>query len=441
MKVAIVHYHLNRGGVTQVIINQLTALNDRAADGPRLEVAILYGGRSASWPEAIISGLRSIDVSLHAVSELDYDENRPKTTDLAEQLQATLGQVGFGSHDTVVHVHNHSLGKNSELSRAITALAESGYAMLLQIHDFAEDMRPNQYRRICCDSGDPDFDAVPTKLYPQATHVHYAVLNGRDYWIMCNAGVDKSRLHVLPNAASELGPLHPKESSRDMLERHFGIPRSDRFLVYPVRGIRRKNLGEALLWSAMAGRNTSFGLTLTPLNPVEQKSYLRWRSLAQQLELKWVFELGETREMDLSQILSASDQVLTTSVAEGFGMVFLEAWLAGRTLAGRDLPSITADFVASGMRFPDLQPSLHIPLDWLDVEQIYIDIAAAFQSVIASYGHPRIDDRRLRKELTQLTQNSLFDFAYCPTESQQNVIARVAESPDAQATDGNQSGG
>ena len=49
--------------------------------------------------------------------------------------------------------------------------------------------------------------------------------------------------------------------------------------------------------------------------------------------------MGAPGGLEFFENLAAADAVATTSLAEGFGMVFLEAWLAGRPLVGRDLPS------------------------------------------------------------------------------------------------------
>ena len=36
--------------------------------------------------------------------------------------------------------------------------------------------------------------------------------------------------------------------------------------------------------------------------------------------------------------------IVSTSVAEGFGLGFLEPWIFGKGLCGRDIPEITSDF-------------------------------------------------------------------------------------------------
>ena len=72
MQVAIVHYHLNRGGVTQVIVNQLRALACAVPEGQTMRVAILYGGRADGWPVDAVAGLDHVELTLHEIPELDY---------------------------------------------------------------------------------------------------------------------------------------------------------------------------------------------------------------------------------------------------------------------------------------------------------------------------------------------------------------------------------
>ena len=428
MKIALIHYHLNRGGVTQVISNHLRALNLRKSDR-RLKVGVVYGGRCQGWSPDLTGNLPSLDVSLHAVSELDYDNVRPKRDDLAEQLHGRLQHAGFDPQDTVLHIHNHCLGKNEALPGALRQLAQAGYAMLLHIHDFAEDFRPENYRAAAASRGQAQHNDEAGLLYPQSPHIHYAVLNGRDHSVLLNAGVDQSRLHLLPNAVAEVGPLPPRDEARTKLAGRFGIPVDHRFVLYPVRGIRRKNLGEALLWSLLADEKTSFGLTLAPLNPVEQTSYAQWVQLARQLDLPWMFDVGGKSGLGFQENLSACDLILTTSVAEGFGLAFLESWLAGRSIVGRDLPGITADFVASGIRFVGLSPKLVVPVDWLNAEVFRQQIRTAYKKVLAAYGQPAPSDDSLNLSVEALIQNGLVDFGCCGTALQRSIIERVAGSP------------
>lgn len=454
MKLAILHYHLNRGGVARVIENQLVAL-DAVLDGARpWEVAILYGGRREGWNEALSTRLRNIWLRLCEVPGLEYDtlppaeappepaprldapEMRPEAASagrcseprrstarevpaldpapsarsapseprriaarevpktgagagesahrgtaaraLYEQIIAALDGLGFAPAETLLHIHNHSLGKNRALPAAVWQLAEAGYALLLQIHDFAEDFRPANYRRLG--------ELAPGRLYPQSPAVHYAVLTSRDRRILVEAGVPAERVHRLPNPVLGLAEPAERPSARARLAEQFGIGPDKPLLLYPVRCIRRKNIGEALLVSLMAPPGTIVGLTLPPLNPAEQPGYQRWKQTAAEAELPCVFELGVPGALSFAENLAAADRILTTSLAEGFGMVYLESWLAGRPLAGRDLPEVTEDFVQAGVNLADLWQRLPVPIEWIDRQQFRERLLSAYKQTMAAFG-------------------------------------------------------
>lgn len=429
MNLAILHFHLNRGGVTSVIANHLRSLDAVIDDGERLRVAILYCGEREGWDDSLAEQLQHIDLTLHVIPELKYDrEPNPELQPglLAGRLDAAMEHCGFSPADTVLHVHNHALGKNVSLPGAIEVLAMSGYPVLLQIHDFAEDGRPTEYQRLRSSLMARDPAELCGQLYPQAENVQYAVLNGRDAGILTRAGIAERRLHRLPNPVADSGELPPHDEARARLGEAFGIHDNERFLLYPVRGIRRKNVGEALLWAALFPGDVAVGLTLPPLNPVESPRYELWKKLAESLDLRCVFDLG-TPESGRSFVenLAAADAVLTTSVAEGFGMVFLETWFVGCPLVGRDILDITADFKQTGLIFDHLQPKLHVPIDESFAAEIRERFEAAFRKSMSAY----VKNEELLAELpfddAALIADGCVDFARLDAAHQHQVIERT----------------
>lgn len=423
MNIAIVHYHLNRGGVTRVIANQLLSLDGELERDEPCRAAILFGGRSQGWPNDVTDRLESIDLQLCPLPSLDYDDRPVDRSDvLAGEIRELLRRLEFAPGETLLHVHNHSLGKNVSLSGAIRRLAEDGFPLLLQIHDFAEDFRPVGYRLLADTLGS---DVLATTLYPQADHVHYAVLNRRDQTILQAGGVDSSNLHFLPNPVPDLGPLPDRTAARSKLLDRFGIPAERPFVLYPVRGIRRKNFGEALLWSVLMGAHADFGFTLEPLNPAEQPAYRQWKNLAAELDLPCHFETGGETGLTFEENLSASDLILTTSVAEGFGMVFLESWLAGRPLTGRNLPEVTTDFTEAGIRFDNLYDRFEIPVEWIDLDYFLQAIESTYAKVTKQYGSPPADRSTIERAVEAKVLNGSVDFADLDVPLQQAVIRRA----------------
>ncbi len=399
MNLAILHYHLNRGGVTRVIENQLAALDAVLDPAEPWQVAVIYGGRCNGLNQDIADLLRAIRLSFIEVPMLDYDGvqsdgGRHAPAELLMELYAALGRLDFQPQQTVLHVHNHSLGKNRCLPEVVPILAQDGYAVLLQIHDFAEDFRPTNYRLL----GDP------AEVYPQAAGIHYAVINGRDHNILRTAGIEPERLHLLPNPVPEMGDTcgdmcadisgtavsavcgSARANARAKLQQQFGVGQDDCFVLYPVRCIRRKNIGEALLYGALAPAGTVVGLTLAPANPVEVPIYTAWKELAAELNLPCRFEVGAPGALSFAENLAAADVILTTSLAEGFGMVFVESWLAGRPLVGRDLPEITPDFAGAGVQLDRLWPRLCVPVNWIGADDFRHAVVAAYRRTLETYG-------------------------------------------------------
>ena len=74
----------------------------------------------------------------------------------------------------------------------------------------------------------------------------------------------------------------PDLSKVDPIPDLFG---GDSFTLYPVRGIRRKNVGEFLLHALHGGEHERFALSLVPQNPIEKAHFDEWQGFVQQHEL------------------------------------------------------------------------------------------------------------------------------------------------------------
>jgi glycosyltransferase involved in cell wall biosynthesis len=429
MQLVIVHYHLNRGGVSQVIINHLKSLAASKSGLVIDRVAILYGGRRAGWPDSIFDHPPPFELELIQVGDLEYDTvSETGSRDLTTSMRSSLIAHGFNHDNTILHIHNHALGKNSALPTTIAELATDGYRVLLQVHDFAEDFRPENFLHLAGVFNCHDNDGLSARLYPQSPGIHYAVLNGRDRDIFVRSGITSERLHLLPNPVASLTRLPDRQQARQAVGQKLEMSDRQMLVTYPVRGIRRKNLGEMLLLSALDPREAIYAVTLAPLNPLEAGSFSHWHRLAQDLRLPCRFDVGSEAGLDYSTILAATDCLVTTSVAEGFGMVFLEAWLSGCPLVGRNLPEITADFSAAGIELEMLYDQLRIPLSMVDRKTVCERLLNTYHAVSASYNQPLIEQATLQRQLDQLMDDGCVDFAFLDGPLQEDVIRAVAGS-------------
>jgi hypothetical protein len=212
-------------------------------------------------------------------------------------------------------------------------------------------------------------------------------------------------LHLIPN---EVFPLTARG----------GLKRTK--YLYPVRAIRRKNIGEALLLSLFIPDDCTVAITL-PASQKDDAHYRRWLSLAAELSLAVEFGLG--LQYSLEELLGASVRAISTSVKEGFGFSFLEPWTAGLRLFGRRIDYVCADFERAGVRFDALYMSLDIPFDYVSHE-LPRKMETAIRRIYAAFGYET--PVSVLKGLTDdLSGRDTVDFGRLDESMQETVIRAV----------------
>ena len=433
MNLAIIHYHLRPGGVTEVIRNQLRGLSVTGSPRERTTVLVLAGEAGAADMADGVRESSRFKIMVQRLPELDYGQARPEPERLARRIRDAVTAAFGATARRLIHFHNHSLGKNYSVPGAVAALAADGERVLLHIHDFAEDMRPTDYARMLRHVGGGDAETLNQTLYPAYSNVHFAVLNQRDYNVLHGFGVQKERLHLLPNATRRLQPRRDPATCRRIVVQRIGragrreLSSGHRLFLYPARGIRRKNLGEALLWSALSPEDTWFGMSLRPRNPNQRFQYEFWGEAAQRLHLPFLFSLADVKGIRFLDYIAASHAVLNTSVAEGFGLVYLEAWTAFRPVVGRELPWVTADLKRHGMRLSHLYRRLWVPLRWVGERALKEKLHASLRAFSKSYHRP-VPRRAAERAITANSTDGYVDFGLLDEGLQLKVLERVATS-------------
>lgn len=326
----LIHHHLRRGGVTRVMISAAEILRNAGE-----QVCILCGEAST---EKLPDG-----IEVKVIEGLGYADAQSIThrQTLLDQL-STLYKEG-----DIWHLHNHSLGKNPLVTEVFLELADRGHLLILQPHDFAEDGRPANLNLLR-----NKFSGFPDRLYPFGPHIRYAVLQKRDFHVLKKGGIPAEHIHVLSNPISDA--------------KSFEAPSSPpQHLLYLTRAIRRKNVGEFLLWAKMLGGQYEFATSLIPENPQELVEFRKWQLFAEEQNIPVRFGIG-VDSMCFRDVVSWSDACVTTSVGEGFGMSFLEPYVMGRPVLGRNLPEITEGFSSDGVDLRSLYSDLSVPVESLD---------------------------------------------------------------------------
>lgn len=385
MNIGIVHYHLKPGGVTTVIKQHIRSTCEAN------DFLVICGEHTAD-PE--------ISAPVVVIPELGYD--RPDGHPICEDPDATAEAVinclrkRWGKDCDLLHIHNPLLAKNRRFLQIVKALAAKGQRLLLQIHDFAENGRPGSYY------GNED--------YPE--NCHLAVINTRDREILIAAGADPDGVHYIPNAVSGFPEPERTEDSEPVM-------------LYPVRAIRRKNLGEAVLLSLFFKNKEKLAVTLPPNSAADFPAYNSWRAFCRDYPVNVLFEASTSRPF--REWVTACRGMLSTSITEGFGFAFLEPWTAGRPLFGRKLPHLCGDFETAGVDLGHLYSRLAVPTEWLDREQLKGKIITAVAAGHRAFGRAAADIGRDR--FLSLTDQKNIDFGMLDEDFQQQVISRILASP------------
>lgn len=397
MKVAFVHYHFRRGGVTSVVSNAVRSLTPLGVEC----VAICGEATDVMMP-----------CPLRQVQELGYRSDlsgqEPDEQALFEALIAAGCDAFDGSDPDIWHIHNHSLGKNAVFAALVNRMVRSGRKVLLQIHDFAEDGRPSNYR-VAKECG--------SALYPCGNNVAYAVLNARDSEIMKKAG---AAAHILPNPV-------PEPQANNGYDPDRALPQFEQLYLYPTRGIRRKNIGETALYAAIAPKGAGVATTLAPQNPEWLPIHRNWGQFAKEHSLPLV--LGASDDgADYAAMCQRAEAWITSSVAEGFGLAFLEPWAIDKPLIGRNLPAITSDFVLEGLNLSNMYDALRVPVDSLDMAAFKSRLSHSMKRFREAYGKS-FSTQMLEEALSSWVLDDGIDFGVLDEHAQMESIEAVLASP------------
>ncbi len=332
------------------------------------------------------------------IAGIGYDGMRSDQSPfaVAEEVLAAI-TAKWPSGCDILHVHNPVLNKNRDFLAVLRILAGKGVRLFLQVHDAAEDLRPHSYYR--------------DEEYPE--NCHYGVINTRDYRLFLDAGLRPEGLHRVFNVVQPL-PRSERTEAKS----------SRKLLLYAVRAIRRKNLGEAMLLSCFIPRGFRVGLTLPPTSPADYPSYEEWKSFAVQERLSVDFELGLGRPLD--ELVSRSALMITTSVREGFGFSFLEPWTADRAVVGRRLDAVAPDFEAAGVDLSTLYSRIRCPLDLFDAGRLRTVWIRTVETLCAEFGRETPFDPRSAWE--SLAAGGCVDFAYLDAEAARGITAECRRS-------------
>lgn len=416
MNLYVFHYHLLPGGVTTVIRDGARALLAHAqlVPGLRRLVVVTAGAEGGGLGE---------QVERRRLDAVGYEEG-PATAAGQRQL-ADLLRRRFG--DGVWWIHNHHLAKNTRFTGAVLLAAAAGQPMILQIHDFPENARPANLRRLMRE--------VPGSPYPGGDNVRYAVLNRRDWNALTAAGCPEERVIVLGNPVRAAAPVpaadsEPASAARARLieatraQPPVGTGYCDPqrpLWLYPVRARRRKNVLEAGLLARLAGANLL--VTLGASSRAEAPYAQQVAELFAGGAIPGLYGVGEGIErcgLRFDDLLAATHLIVSPSIEEGFGFQFVNAMQWRRPLLARRLP-VLDDLTELLARYPAaIYDAVQCPLSAGERRALRTTYGPALER--AGRLLPGAPFDRLRAALETILAGDTVDFSYLDVAQQARLL-------------------
>ncbi|MCF6335017.1 MAG: hypothetical protein L3J12_04690, partial [Spirochaetales bacterium] len=343
MRIIVFHYHFLPGGVTQVV--KLSAAASIRYN-PSIEGITLVSGNRRNLTELASEiehclkelGIENTDIDTAVLPEIDYLSNLERYPDpgvIASALENNFaGDLWW--------IHNYHIGKNPFFTEALlrTAAERPEQKMVFQIHDFPEEARYSNLEQIRKYLNSP--------LYPAASNIKYVTINSRDREYLTNAGIPKSMVFLLNNPVEEPKPrATDEESEKNRKKINKILTNTSRsfindapFMVYPVRAIRRKNILEAGLITKCSRVPVNLLVTLPGVSKTEKEySSLVDDCFREKLipGSSGIGSIAEKNQISFLEIINSGSLVISSSLQEGFGYLFINSLQWEKPLLARNL--------------------------------------------------------------------------------------------------------
>jgi hypothetical protein len=190
--------------------------------------------------------------------------------------------------------------------------------------------------------------------------------------------------------------------------------------------VRRKNLGELALLSA-SHPEIHFANSLGPTNPSFQTTYDEWKAFGKSLDLSLTYGLGEQSDKSFPELVQQAASIINVSVAEGFGLGFLEPWSFGKSLCGRNIPDITSDFTQLGVNLENLYSNLWVERSLIDEDCLREKIKSALVNIYRQY-QVTLPADSFKRAYAAICQGERIDFGCLDEVMQKTIIQKVKTS-------------
>jgi glycosyltransferase involved in cell wall biosynthesis len=397
------HYGIgSKDGVNTVISRNVRAL---AKIDPAMKIT-LFGKLSFDYKDFIKPVPKN--VSYRNIDEFEADTAARRLSGKSAADQQVHDYVWLGTNlaevlvdrledMNVIMIENLGIGIQPYVTYAFFLYTEYIYTkginkkFIYRCHDFVQQ-RPSNFKNIK-KFYHPRFGVVPhwhSILYPSYPNIKYIAINRYDRWRLLEHGIEEDSIYYIPNSIdpSIVPPDDRSKDLRSIIIRREKLDPAVRFILYPVRCVRRKNVEEAIFLTKFFNCLSEVKLErndcklrqkyhlLVSLKPSSGEDVAYAEKLAvfvEENKLPVTIGLNDLISLDretdpkdpsklvrygIGDLYSISKLVITTSVLEGFGFSYIEPWLVDRAVIGRGIPFLTPDFQSAGMKLGHLYSAL-----------------------------------------------------------------------------------
>jgi glycosyltransferase involved in cell wall biosynthesis len=413
------------GGVKIVVENIIRSFDYYPIEKQMLNV-IEPGDQGRYFPPRKINHIKSKKIGVFDTIFSSKKEFLLAADEIAKDLEKKIDFKKF----CVLHAHNINLFFNPALSEGLKILSKKypkKLLVILQVHDFAEDNRPERLELLKTFTGKRNLKLSRTIGFPLTKNIIYFTINSRDEFILKKAGIPPKRVFYFPNALHikqfNQKPIKDKELLNH-IEKYandegYTFSKDRKILLYPVRVIKRKNIAEAILILKLLNKvKDEYQLLITLDSDIKVeddysgkiKEYVKNKQIPVTigLGLKLISPTGKRKknknkeiiQHTLADLFYLTHTIISTSVIEGFGFVFLEGWITKKQVVGRKLDFVMRDFEKEGMKFPGFYT--HLIIDGKDFSKHPIDKQL---ELLDEIDYEKLRKRKTIKKLIRVISN------------------------------------
>ena len=422
MRLVIFHYHFLPGGVTQVVTSSaIAALNYL----PEIDGITLVSGKKDNTENVVYNIKTGLNNSVQKKSVIDYmtlpelgyisDMDRyPDTENLKKILLSQLkGDLWW--------IHNYHLGKNPFFTEAILQIAEENpeQKIVLQIHDFPEESRYSNLEALN--------KYVTRPLYSVCSNVKYVTINSRDRKYLITAGIPERMIYLLNNPVESLknkdDTNYYTKIDKILSKSKPSYIKNAPLIIYPVRTIRRKNVLEAGLLAICSTIPVNILPTLPGVSKTEMGYSKIVDSCFEDKLIPGAAQAGivlESEGITFANIMNAGKIIISSSVQEGFGYLFINSLQWRKPLIARDL-DIVKDFKnLFSAEFSNFYKSVDIPLKEVLRKELKIKYSEKISGLEKFLNKKIISN--LQEQKKQIINKESIDFSYLSPLMQRNFL-------------------